>query len=164
MRIFYIAIGGFVAGWLSYTAYSFCLGEPLCQLENGSLFDPIWFLYLSCLLPLTGISLSFLPGATIFDVKRAKSGLQTEQGYLIRTTRRIDVGRGYPIGDGYPMTVSYETLEKALTTGDYIYEGPATSNEAGDHYVNDGSGGSGSYVPGGQIVVEEPHYWDERLN
>ena len=73
---------------------------------------------------------------------------KTEQGYLIRHR-----------DTQYPMTVGEETLNKALATGDYEYEGPATYETAGGFYDT-----SDDYVPGGQIPVEHNDYRDDRLN
>jgi len=91
-------------------------------------------------------SLPSFPAARGGNVSRGRRRT-TEQGYLIRRN------------DGYPMTVNRETVDKAIATGDYIYEGPATYETAGGFYFNDDG-----YVPGGHIVVDGSKFEDERLN
>lgn len=123
-------------------------------------------LVLSCLVQVIGWGAMFLP----LDSDTRPSTFQIEQAYLIRVKQALDFPNGKHLGAGYPMTVNRETLEKALAATDeygqpsYEYDGPATGNEAGDMYVNDGTGGTGAYVPGGYMVVEKSKYLDERLN
>ena len=123
-------------------------------------------LVLSCLVPVIGWGAIFLP----LDSDPRPSTFQVERAYLIRVKQAFYLPNGERRGPGYPMTVNREALEKALAATDeygqpaYEYEGPATANEAGDMYVNDGTGGTGSYVPGGYMVVEKAEYLDERLN
>jgi hypothetical protein len=63
---------------------------------------------------------------------------RTEQGYLIHNAET-----------GYPLTVGIDELWEKMTTGKYAYEGPATYEEAGNHYYNN------IWVPGGHIVIED---------
>lgn len=129
------------------------LGYLLSVISNGT---STLLLVLSCLVPMVGWSVFFLHSE---DSPRP-SNFKTEQAYLIRTKRAV----ADHVGEGYPMTVNEETMQKAIATGDYEYEGPATYKEAGNLYVNDGSGGTGSFVPGGHIEVKKSHYQDKRLN
>ena len=125
-----------------------------------------FLLVLSCLVPVIGWGVVFLP----LDSDPRPSTFQVERAYLIRVKQALDFPNGEHLGAGYPMTVNAETLEKAMAATDenggpaYEYEGPATGKEAGDMYVNDGTGGTGSYVPGGYMVVDKSEYLDERLN
>ena len=79
---------------------------------------------------------------------------RTEQAYHIRRKR-----------DGYPMVVNRATVDKAVETDEYIYEGPASEDTAGGYFTNDGlSTPGGMYVPSGHMVVDGSKYEDERLN
>jgi len=56
-------------------------------------------------------------------------------------------------------------MKRALHTGDYKIHGFASSEEAGNLFANDGTGGTGVWVPGGYLVDDGKHvYTDERLN
>lgn len=128
--------------------------------------DHTLLVYLSCLLPLLGAVVVLLPfGDRI--IPTTPWHFRTVQGYKIspkRTIRRREGKDVMEVVAGTLMVVGHRTMEKAMETGDYEYEGPATGEDAGGHFVNDGTGGTGSYVPEGRIVPYKGKYIDERLN
>lgn len=153
---FTFLVGCLVTGWiLSYS-------------------DQILLVYISCLLPLLG-ALAVLtplgewiaPWIAPWMILSTHSRFRTVQGYKISPKQTIRRREGKSVREvvaGTLMVVGRRTLEKAMQTGDYEYEGPATGEDAGGHYVNDGTGGTGSYVPEGHIVPYKGEYIDERLN
>ena len=112
------------------------------MMQSGSWMDAV-----SCLLVLGMLLFGAWSLIGPIGSTSSKSELKTEQGYLIRRKK-----------DGYPMTVNAKTLSKALGTKDYEYEGRATYETAGGFFYNNG------YIPGGDILVEDCQYQDDRLN
>lgn len=130
----------------------FCIGQNVeyTSLRDWSLFQV--FMVLSFVWALLAQFDGVKPD---WSSPRDRRVIETEQAYLIRVNKNINVNDGSTIRKGYPMTVGRDACEKALATGDYDYEGVAT--EAAGFYFNDG------YIPGGHIEAGA-HYRDERLN
>ncbi len=73
---------------------------------------------------------------------------------------RYRLTRGYNVRrncDGYPVTTDRKTALFLSSSGEYTYEGPAGDSDgpaAGGYYTNDGTGGSGMFVPPGYFMDE----------
>jgi hypothetical protein len=138
---------------IEFVIGGFVLGAVFYLLSDG---DPL-FLAMSCVMPIAGVLLAFLPVRhTTGETRHIR---RTEKAYLMRANKDIHGG----ISKGYPMVVGYDVYQRGLATGDYDDEGEATEVEAGG-YLYTGLGYGEIYVPSGEIPLEESQYKDERLN
>jgi len=64
--------------------------------------------------------------------------------------------------DGYPMTVNISQRDKAIATGDYIYEGP--DEDAGGYYYSGETEYHNTWIPQGYRPARNQRKLDQRLN
>jgi hypothetical protein len=112
-----------------------------------------------CMLPIMvgGLVWAFIRTVTNAPRRNGWTQPRTEQGYYIINKR---------VGES-DWVVSKAVADRAAKyPKDYQVRGPATYQEAGNHYYSGGPAGADNlWVPGGHIVIEpDTQYQDDRLN